>query len=325
MTQFLETSDSGMKVLIERYLKHLSLERNASDHTCRAYLNDLCRFEAFLMEHGLAAGPDGGVDLGRVDHVMIRAYLSSLYRINRKSSIARKMAAMRSFFAFLLRNGVIRSNPAKLVNTPKQEKHIPVALSVDDAFRLVEFPGEGHTGETRDRAILELLYSSGLRVGELVGLDMNSVDLELGVVRVIGKGQKERIVPVGSKAVTALRNYLDQRQRSFGENGGQQAVFLNLRGGRLTSRSVARIVKKYASRCGILKRISPHSLRHTFATHLLDGGADLRGIQELLGHASLSTTQKYTHVGIDRIMDVYDRAHPRSWRNHKGQPGNDSE
>jgi len=314
-----------MKVLIERYLKHLSLERNGSDHTCRAYLNDLCRFEAFLMEHGLAAGPDGGADPGRVDHVMIRAYLSSLYRINRKSSIARKMAAIRSFFAFLLRNGVIRSNPAKLVNTPKQEKRIPVALSVDDAFRLVEFPGEGHTGETRDRAILELLYSSGLRVGELVGLDMDSVDLELGVVRVIGKGQKERIVPVGSKAVTALKNYLDQRQRFLGEDGGQQAFFLNLRGGRLTSRSVARIVKKYATRCGILKGISPHSLRHTFATHLLDGGADLRGIQELLGHASLSTTQKYTHVSIDRIMDVYDRAHPRSWRNRKGQPRDDSE
>lgn len=304
-----------MRALIERYLSYLTVEKNFSDHTCRGYLNDLYQFEAFLRGNGLAVAPDDSVDVGKIDHVMVRAYLGSLYKKNLKSSIARKMASIRSFFRFLVREQVISSNPAQLVNTPKQEKHIPGALSVDDAFRLMDSPGSESPSGLRDRAILETLYSSGLRVGELVGLDMDDIDLEVAVVRIMGKGRKERIVPLGSKAVGALNAYLEQRGRSQKGGGKEKALFLNVGGKRLTSRSVARIVEKYARRCGLPKRVSPHSLRHTFATHLLDGGADLRGIQELLGHVSLSTTQKYTHVSIDRLVDVYDRAHPRSWRN----------
>lgn len=312
-----------MRILIERYLNYLSVERNFSDHTCRGYLSDLCQFEAFLRENGLAIASDNTVDVKKIDHVMVRTYLGSLYKKNRKSSMARKVASIRSFFKFLVREQVIPFNSAQLVNTPKQEKNIPVALSVDDAFRLMESPGNVSTSDLRDRAMLETLYSSGLRVGELVGLDVDGVDLDLAVVRIMGKGRKERIVPLGSKAVAALKSYLGQRGRFQRDNGKEKALFLNAWGKRLTSRSVARIVGKYARRCGLSKRVSPHCLRHTFATHLLDGGADLRGIQELLGHVSLSTTQKYTHVSIDRLIDVYDRAHPRSWRNRGNQRIND--
>jgi integrase/recombinase XerC len=311
-----------VRAFIEKYLRYLAIERNFSDHTCRAYLSDLCQFEAFLRQNGLAVALDDTVDVGKIDHVMVRTYLGSLFKKNRKSSMARKVAAIRSFFRFLEREQVIPINPALLVNTPKQETHLPAALSVDDTFRLMESPGDISPQDSRDRAILETLYSSGLRVGELVGLDVEGIDLDLGVVRTMGKGRKERIVPLGSKAVAALRTYLKQRRRFQKGNGGQKALFLNTRGSRLTARSVARIVEKYARKCGLSARISPHALRHTFATHLLDGGADLRGIQELLGHVSLSTTQKYTHVGMDRLIDIYDRAHPRSWRN-RGKPSID--
>ncbi len=304
-----------MRGLIERYLEYLSIERNVSLHTLRSYRNDLYGFEAFFRENKLALASDSVVDVGKIDHVMVRAYLGSLYRKNRKSSMARKVASIRSFFKFLVREQVIPLNPALLVKTPKQEKSIPAVLSVDDVFRLVESPENASANEIRDRAILETLYSSGLRVGELVGLDLDGIDLDLAVVRIVGKGRKERIVPLGSKAAAALKSYLGERGRLQRGDGKEKALFLNVRGGRLTARSVARIVEKYAKRCGLSKQISPHSLRHTFATHLLDGGADLRGIQELLGHVSLSTTQKYTHVGMDRLIDIYDRAHPRSWRN----------
>ena len=308
-----------MRDLIHQYMSYLVTERSFSDHTRRGYWNDLCQFEGFLREKGLAVSAGDTVDVRKIDHVMIRTYLGSLYKRNRKSSMARKVASIRSFFKYLVREQVVRSNPAQLVKTPKQEKQIPVALSVDDAFRLIESTGSLTARDIRDRAILETLYSSGLRVGELVGLDVEGVDLDLGVVRIMGKGRKERIVPLGSKAMAALRAYLEQRTKLQGNDGEERALFLNASGKRLTSRSVARIVAKHAARCGLPIRVSPHSLRHTFATHLLEGGADLRGIQELLGHASLSTTQKYTHVGIDRLIDVYDRAHPRSWRNRGNQ------
>jgi integrase/recombinase XerC len=312
-----------MRPLIERYLEYLSVEKNFSDHTCRSYVNDLCQFEAFLVTNGLAAASDDAVDVGKIDHVMIRAYLGSLYKKNRKSSMARKIASIRSFFRFLVREQVISSNPAQLVNTPRQEKQIPTALSVDDAFRLMDSPGVVSFCDIRDGAILEVLYSSGLRVGELVGLDVDDIDLELAVVRIMGKGRKERMVPLGSKAVGALNAYLEGRKGVQRGDGQEKALFLSVRGKRLTCRSIARIVEKYVKRCGLPRQVSPHSLRHTFATHLLEGGADLRGIQELLGHVSLSTTQKYTHVGIDRLMDVYDRAHPRSWRNRGKRGRND--
>ena len=253
----------------------------------------------------------GDPDIAKVDRIAIRKYLSFLHRRNKKSSIARKVSALRSFFKYLVREKLVPSNPAKNVSTPKIEKSLPIALTVDEAFRLMESPAE--KSRFRDRAILELLYSSGIRVGELVGLNMNQLDLDLGIVKVMGKGRKERIVPVGTKAVEALKAYLMER----GDLGDEEPVFINHRGGRLTARSVGRLVKKYTKRSGIFRKISPHSLRHTFATHLLDAGADIREIQEMLGHVSLSTTQRYTHLSLGKLMEVYDKAHPRSFKTEK--------
>jgi len=300
--------------LIHQFIQYLSDEKNASPHTCRNYLRDLEQFEAFLKSSGTALSPQGEVAVDKVDRLVIRKYLSFLHRKNRKSSIARKLSALRSFLKYLVREQIIFANPAKPVSTPKVEKLLPTVLTVDEAFRLVESPvrfTKSKEMELRDRALLELLYSSGIRVSELVGLNRNRVDLELGIVKVMGKGRKERIVPVGTKAIEVLIAYLESR----GIVEDESPLFLNSRGGRLTSRSVARVVKKKARHSGIFRKISPHSLRHTFATHLLDAGADLREIQEMLGHVSLSTTQRYTHLTVGKLMEVYDKAHPRSFKN----------
>ena len=261
----------------------------------------------------------GEVEVEKADRIAIRKYLSFLHRKNRKSSIARKLSTLRSFFRYLVREQIIPSNPAKSVSTPKVEKTLPTTLTVDETFRLMESPkglrekpSERPKGNgLRDHAILELLYSSGLRVSELVGLNSRQLDLDLGVVRVMGKGSKERIVPVGKKAIDALKAYLEKRR----EVKEEDPLFVNFSGGRLTARSVGRLVKKYTKHSGIFRRVSPHSLRHTFATHLLDAGADIREIQEMLGHSSLSTTQRYTHVSMGKLMEVYDKAHPRSFKN----------
>jgi integrase/recombinase XerC len=263
--------------------------------------------------------PTGGVEIEKVDRIAIRKYLSFLHRKNKKSSIARKISTLRSFFKYLVREQMVPSNPAKSVSTPKVEKTLPTTLTVDEAFRLMESPksiseksSEGAKEKgLRDRAILELLYSSGLRVSELVGLNSNQLDLDLGIVRVMGKGRKERIVPVGVKAIEVLKAYLEER----GMLKGDEPIFVNSLGGRLTARSVGRLIKKYSRHSGIFRKVSPHSLRHTFATHLLDAGADIREIQEMLGHSSLSTTQRYTHVSMGKLMEVYDKAHPRSFKN----------
>jgi integrase/recombinase XerC len=301
---------------IQQFISYLSAEKNTSPHTCRNYLSDLEQFRAFLKNTGLFLGPSGEVAIEKADRLAIRRYLTYLHRKNKKTSIARKISALRSFYRFLVREKILAVNPAKYVSTPKVGKHLPSMLTVDEAFRMVEAPGislggAAHTengAELRDQAILELLYSSGVRVGELVGLNWSQLDLDLGLVRVVGKGRKERIVPVGSKALEALQLYRDER----GMAAGGDPVFTNRRGGRLTARSVDRLVKKYSKRSGIFRRVSPHSLRHTFATHLLDAGADIREIQEMLGHASLSTTQRYTHLNLGKLMEVYDKAHPRS-------------
>jgi integrase/recombinase XerC len=305
--------------LIQQFMHYLALEKNASPHTCRGYRKDLEGFEDFLKSSGMYLNPTGGVEIEKVDRMAIRKYLSFLHRKNRKSSIARKISTLRSFFKYLIREQVIPSNPAKSVSTPKVEKTLPTTLTVDEAFRLMESPKSipGTSSEVskesrvRDRAILELLYSSGLRVGELVGLNFNQLDPELGIVRVMGKGRKERIVPVGVKAIDALKAYLEGR----GGLTEDAPIFVNSSGGRLTARSVGRLIKKYTRHSGIFRKVSPHSLRHTFATHLLDAGADIREIQEMLGHSSLSTTQRYTHVSIGKLMEVYDKAHPRSFKN----------
>ena len=295
---------------IRQFISYLSQEKSASPHTCRNYQRDLEQFESFLKNSGTCLSPSGEMDVVKIDRLVLRKYLSFLHKKNKKSSIARKVSTLRSFFKYLVREQLALSNPVKSVSSPKLEKVLPTTLTVDEAFRLVESPGEEHDDPSlRDRAILELLYSSGIRVSELVGLNLKQLDLDLGLVRVMGKRKKERIAPVGSKAMESLRAYLKER----GEMEEEEPLFVNSRGGRLTSRSVGRLVKKYTKRAGIFRNISPHTLRHTFATHLLDSGADIREIQEMLGHASLSTTQRYTHLTLGKLMEVYDKAHPRSF------------
>lgn len=292
-----------MEQEIAAFIRHLETERNSSPHTLAAYHSDLAQFTEFIRtELGTAAGPEN------VTHLLIRRWLALLHRDHAKSSVGRKLAAVRALFKHLVRTGRLSKNPAELVSTPKKEKKVPYHLSIDEVTTLVEAPREPDILSLRDRAILETLYSCGVRVSELTGLDVGGIDLEGGTVRVLGKGSKERIVPVGSIARAALSRYLDARNNPPHE----APLFTNARGGRLTSRSVRRVVDKHILRLATMRKISPHTLRHTFATHLLEGGADLRAIQELLGHASLSTTQKYTHVGIDRLMEVYDKAHPKA-------------
>ena len=295
-----------MELLSEQicaFCTYLGTERNVSPHTLLAYRCDLEQLATFITrergEDAIAAD---------VDHLLLRRYLAQLGKNARKSSIGRKLAAIRTFFRFLVRRGVIAKNPAELIATPKKENRLPFHLDIDQVTTLVEAPQEEEKHALRDRAILEMLYSCGLRVSELTGLDIGDLDLAGGMVRVMGKGGKERIVPVGSRAIEAIRESLAGR----GELAGSGPLFLNTRGDRINRRSVTRIVDAHVLRIAAFKRISPHILRHTFATHMLEGGADLRAIQELLGHASLSTTQKYTHVSIDRLMEVYDKAHPKA-------------
>lgn len=289
---------------------YLDTERNVSPHTLAAYRRDLEQLAAFIArETGAPA------QVRDVDHLLLRRYLALLGKNAKKSSVGRKLAAIRSFFRFLVRRGEVEKNPAELIATPKKENRLPFHLNIDQVTTLVEAPPDEAEHALRDRAALELLYSCGLRVSELTGLSIGDLDLSGGMVRVLGKGGKERIVPVGSRALEALRRYLESRGELA---GSREPLFLNTRGRRINRRSVARIVDAYVLRIAAFKRISPHVLRHTFATHMLEGGADLRAIQELLGHASLSTTQKYTHVGIDRLMEVYDKAHPRAHTKKEG-------
>ena len=291
-----------MNELLESFIKHLSDERNYSEHTVKAYRGDLENFRDFLLREEK--------EIEDADIATINAYVSTLYGKNSPSSVERKVSAIRSFFSYLVRKGLATQNPAKLVRTPKKEKHLPVFLSVDEVFNLVDVKdSEKNPLRVRDRAILELLYSSGLRVSELAGATLADLSMGEAIMRVRGKGNKERIVPVGSKALSALGEYLDIRGTL---KPASDRIFLNSRGGGITTRSLARIIKKYGLVSGISKNVSPHVLRHSFATHLLAGGADLRAIQEMLGHASLSTTQRYTHLSVERIMEVYDKTHPNA-------------
>jgi integrase/recombinase XerC len=293
-----------MQKLIDSFTTYIADERNLSPHTRAAYLRDLDEFRIFLEEH------DGSdlQSLARLDSFLLRRYLAELHKCNQRTSIARKLSTLRTFFRYLVREGRLASNPAEGLSSPKLNRYLPKTLSVDEATALME-RGYGNTLlDLRDRAIVELFYSSGLRVSELTGLDVGALDLRENLVRVLGKGRKERIVPIGRKSHEALLAYLEARNLP----DAAAPLFLNARGGRLTPRSVQRNLKNRLIKAGIIKDISPHALRHSFATHLLDGGADLRAIQELLGHASLSTTQKYTQVSVDQLMSVYDKAHPRS-------------
>jgi integrase/recombinase XerC len=305
----------GMDELIERYVNYLRYERDASPHTVRNYRSDLLQFRDYLAEGRATAA----VDVRSVDALRIRGFLSILFeKQEKKSSIARKLSAVRAFFKFLRREGVLAENPSTLVSTPKQDKTLPRIMTEEEMNTFLDSVAEAtKTGEPamrRDRALLEMLYASGLRVSELVGLDLRSVNFGDCMVLVRGKGRKERIVPFGSKAKQALEDYLPVRQRILQERkkSGQHALFLNVWGERLTTRSVDRLVKKYVRHYGPAVKVSPHSLRHAFASHLLTEGADLRAIQEMLGHASLSTTQKYTQVSIKQLIEVYDKTHPKA-------------
>lgn len=294
---------------IESFGHYLGVEKDFSDHTKRNYLSDVCQFRKFLAARHIATLDD-------IDRNVVRAFFADLYRGNRKkTSIVRKAASVKAFFKYLVRKGAIRQNPAELIQAPKAEKYLPTFLSVDEMFALLDVPFSSGTSGDRDRAILELFYSSGIRVGELTALNCGDVDCAASLLKVRGKGKKERIVPLGTHAVEAIESYLTSRiskAASSGKRSRDEALFLNTRGTRLTARSVARILDGYCTKSGLGRKISPHVLRHSFATHLMDAGADLRAIQELLGHESLSTTQKYTSMSVQRLMEVYDKSHPRA-------------
>ncbi len=312
---FCEVSADTVTVedLVEQYAEHLRNERGVSPHTLRNYLSDLAQFRRFLIEREFCLADGDTVDMRKVDLHVARAYLASLAKHRKKSSIGRKLAALKGFFRYLVTTRRLEKDPLLLIHSPKQEKPLPAFLSVDDAFRLLGGIKITNTLDIRDRAILEFFYSTGVRVSELVGLNWADIDFQLGIARVVGKGSKERIVPVGEVALQRLRDYsLEQRKKWHSTCTGETAVFLNNRGERITTRSVARIVEKHLKQSNILVKMGPHGLRHTFATHLLNSGADLRVIQELLGHASLSTTQRYTHLNLDQLTAVYDKAHPRA-------------
>jgi len=295
---------------ITEFLQYLEHERNVSANTVRAYADDLKSFSAFLS--GYLSVPAESLEVRTIDHLAIRAYLGHLAgRKLSRTSIARHLSALRSFFRFLLREGIVDANPARAVATPKREKHLPAVLQVADVTTLLEQPNLETPLGRRDRAFLELLYASGLRISELVGIDMEDLELRARLVRVRGKGSRERIVPFGTQAAAALREYIDVRREMVGSSE-IKALFVNYRGAGITARSVRRLFDRYVHQAALADGISPHTLRHSFATHLLNNGADLRAIQELLGHVSLSTTQKYTHLHDWKLIEVYRKSHPRA-------------
>ncbi len=287
----------------------LQVERGYSPHTVDGYSRDVTEFFACIGEE---------TEFGLITREQVQAYLASLYGTNSSASVARKMSALRTFFRFLARQGVTDHDPLSGMAGPKLARHIPVFLTVDEVFSLLEEPGRQDSFFLRDCAVMELLYSTGMRVSEVVSRNMEDFDFASGMVRVKGKGSKERIVPFGSPAADALQKWFVQRDQLTvdrirrGHAPEQEALFLNSRGTRLTSRSVERLVAGYGVRAGIGVKVTPHALRHSFATHLLEMGLDLRTVQELLGHVSLSTTQKYTHLNMDHLTRVYDKAHPQA-------------
>jgi len=309
-------NSSSLKNLISSFVKSLYSEKGYSENTCRAYLHDLKEFASFIFSswfsENMSKTETDSFRADQIDGLMIRGYLGFLHKKNKKATIARKLSAIRSFFRDLVKHGVILENPVELILTPKQEQTIPAYLPVDDMFRLLDSIKADNLAGLRNRAIFETLYSCGLRVSELSGMNLFDVDFTKSVIRVLGKGDRERIVPIGRKALEAIKAYRQRLREESGLSDDTNApLFLNRNQGRITVRSIARILDKTAKECGLLAPVSPHALRHTFATHMLDAGADLRIVQELLGHKSLSTTQKYTHVSIDRLMEAYDKAHPR--------------
>lgn len=302
-----------MKEEIQQFIRHLRLERNLSEHTARSYKKDLTQLDSFLSRQR----GEGEVVPRHVDRVGIRHFLGALKREGySKRSLARKLAAIRSFFKYLCREGIVSANPAGHVSTPRLEQRLPTVLDEDQAFRVMELPQGRHVLALRNRAILELLYGAGIRLAELVDLNLSSIDLVGETVKIRGKGRRERLVPLGRHAWRALKGYLNRRKELLDESEEDRhgPLFLNYRGTRLSARSVQRLVTAYLAQVSEASSLGPHTLRHTFATHLLDRGADMQAVRELLGHASLSTTQMYTHVTTERLKKVYRRAHPRAER-----------
>jgi integrase/recombinase XerC len=301
----------GVTNEIGDFLDYLTYERNVSGNTIIAYRDDLESFVGFLCNDYFTMGRDQ-LDMARVDHLTVRSYLAHLSRRKlSRATVSRHLSTLRSFFKYLVREGAVEANPARSVATPKREKHLPTVMQPSDVVVLLEQPDTSTPLGLRDQAWLELLYASGLRISELVGVDIDDLELRARLVKVHGKGSKERIVPFGTKAETALRAYLAVRDE-LATDPDEQAVFVNYRGKRITTRSVRRHFDTYLKQASLRAGISPHTMRHSFATHLLNAGADLRGIQELLGHASLSTTQKYTHLNDWQLIAVYKKAHPRA-------------
>lgn len=304
-----------MQQHIEKFKTHLVAEKGASENTVVGYLNDLDQFSRFLIKTEHACGSRGIVDINKVDRLAVRSYMVQMHdRGLSGTTMNRKLSSLSSFFKFLCREGHLQNNVVKSIPAPKKESHLPSFLSVDDIFRLMELPEANTLIGTRDRAILEMFYSTGMRISELVTLQLDFINRENRKVRVLGKGKKERWLPLGGKAIAALDTYLSRREqliRRMKPEPIHSTVFVNIRGNGLTARGVRKIVGKYLDQL-VSGRHSPHSIRHSFATHLLEGGADLRIIQEMLGHASLSTTQKYTHLTVDRLIETYDQAHPRA-------------
>lgn len=302
-----------LTALVETFTDYLSAEKGYSYHTARGYRHDLREFSQIVAEAVRNRAGPVTVAVDRITPLDIRVYLGAMYKKkNEKTTIARKLSAIRSFFHYLEKHGIIRDNPCEQMVTPKRNQAIPEWLPVDDMFRLLDAIADDTVLGLRNRAVFETIYSCGIRVSEAAGLNVQDMDMTGRMVRVRGKGAKERLVPVGRVALSSIGAYRQQLARETGI--GEEApgpLFLNYRGVRLTTRSMARILAHVARKCGIPVPVSPHALRHSFATHMLDAGADLKVVQDLLGHKSLSTTQKYTHVSISRLMETYDKAHPR--------------
>ena len=299
---------------LEKFGEYLATERNYSRATVEGYGSDLAEFGDFLRDY-FKLEDVNEIALAKIDRAAVRAWLNQLYQDLTPASIERHLASARSFFRFLIRQGAANSNPAKLVRSPKKQRKLPKVLSPDEVFALLETPEAVSAEGIRDRAILELFYASGMRVSELAGLNLDSVDLSRRLVRVFGKGSKERVVPINDTSAQRLKEWLSVRSRFRKlvlNKDSEQALFLNRRGRRISKQSLELMFKKYLKKSKILRPATPHTLRHSFATHLLDSRMGIRSIQELLGHSSLSTTQKYTHAGIKEIMEAYDDAHPRA-------------
>ncbi|MFH1269465.1 MAG: tyrosine recombinase XerC [Candidatus Omnitrophota bacterium] len=284
---------------IEKFVRYLEIEKNYSRHTIENYKLDLNDFNKFL----------GEAALDKVDYLLLRKYLALLKERTLSSrSVGRRLSALRSFFKFLVREGFLKTNPITVLSSPKQEKHLPLFLTEEEVSKLIGAVKLNNERDYRDRAVIETFYSTGIRVSELVGLDIEDIDFIAGIIKVMGKGKKERIVPVGEIALTAIRSYLDKRKKEKQPD----ALFLNKNGTRITDRGIRNVINKYIRMASLKHGVSPHTLRHSFATHLLNRGADLRSVQELLGHVNLSTTQIYTHLTTEKLKSVYDKAHPRA-------------